>query len=96
MVSRGTARTPSFPESTKGSGIMNPEAMDVPYGKKAGDYWREMRLSDRIQAAGAHEYEEDEGGSHEAALKRAPDTALPISERAREMLRKMRDGWRKR
>ena len=57
--------------------------MDAPYGKEAGDYWRsKMRLRDRMQAAGAHEYEEHEGGSHEAALERGPDTALPVSEPA--------------
>ena len=30
-----------------------------------------------------------------AALKRGPDTPLPVSEPAREMLRKMRDGWKR-
>jgi len=81
---------------TLDSGVMNPEAMDAPYGQEAGDFWRsKMRLRDRMQAAGAHEYEEYKGGNHEAALKRGPDTALPVSEPAREMLRKMRDGWRR-
>ena len=81
---------------TLDSGIMNPETMDAPYGKQAGDYWRTgMRLRDRMQAVGAHEYEEYLGGHHEEALRRGPDTALPVSERAREMLRKMRDGWRR-
>jgi hypothetical protein len=80
---------------TLDSGVMNPEAMDAPYGEEAGDHWRsKMRLRDRMQAASAHEFEEHEGGSHEAALKRGPDTALPVSEPAREMLRKMRDGWK--
>ncbi len=74
---------------------MNPDAMDAPYGKDAGDFWRsKMRMRDRMQAAGVHEYEEHEGGSHEAALACGPDTALPVSEPAREMLRKMRDGWK--
>lgn len=77
------------------SGIMNPDAMDAPYGKEAGDYWRKMRLLDRMQAVGAHECEEHEGGSDDEALKRGPDTSLPVSEPAREMLRRMRDGWGK-
>jgi hypothetical protein len=47
-----------------------------------------------MQAAGAHEFEEHEGGSHEEALRRGPDTDLPISEPVREMLRRMQDGWR--
>jgi hypothetical protein len=78
---------------TLDSGIMNPEAMDAPYGEEAGGCWRRLRLRDRMQAAGAHEYEEHEGGGHEEALRRGPDTGLKISEPAREMLRKMRDGW---
>jgi hypothetical protein len=81
---------------TLDSGVMNPEVMDAPYGKEAGDFWRsKLRLRDRMQAAGAHEYEEYEGGNHEAALTRGPVSALPVSEPAWEMLRKMRDGWRK-
>ena len=44
--------------------------------------------------AADHAYEEHKGGSHAAALERGPDTALPVSEPAREMLRQMRDGWR--
>jgi hypothetical protein len=80
---------------TLDSGVMNPNVMDAPYGKEAGEFWRSnMRLRERMQAAGAHEYEEFEGGDHEAALKRGPETPLRISEAAREMLRKMRDGWR--
>src|SRR5581483_10452245 len=37
---------------TLDSGIMNPEAMDGPYGREAGEHWRRLRLRDRIQAAG--------------------------------------------
>ena len=32
--------------------------------------------------------------SHEAALKAAPKTDLPISDRAREICRAMERGWR--
>ena len=76
------------------SGIMNPAVMDGPYGEEAGNYWRGMRLPDRIKAATAHEYEEHRGGSHEASLKKAPDTKLPVGEKAREMLRRMERGWK--
>lgn len=75
------------------SGIMNPEAMDAPYGEEAGNYWRRMRLPDRIKAIVAHEYEEHQGGDHEASLKNAPDTKLSVGEEVREMLRKMERGW---
>ncbi len=78
---------------TLDSGVMNTEAMDAPYGEEGGDYWRtKTRLRDRMQATRGHEYDEHEGSSHEASLVRGPDTALPISEPAREMLKKMRDG----
>jgi hypothetical protein len=31
---------------------------------------------------------------HEAAVKHAPETNLPISDRARRILEEMRKGWR--
>jgi hypothetical protein len=34
------------------------------------------------------------GGDHDAAVRVAPETALPISDRARAILREMRRGWR--
>jgi hypothetical protein len=45
------------------------------------------RLRDRIDAIIAHEWEEDRLGSHEAALKAAPRTELPVSDGARRILR---------
>ena len=75
------------------SSIINLAAMDDPYGEEAGNFWRKMRLSDRIKAIVAHEYEEHRGGDHEASLKNAPDTKLPVSDEAREMLRRMERGW---
>jgi hypothetical protein len=49
-----------------------------------------------VDCANAHEYEEHRHGmDHEAALKHAPKTALPISERAREIAKAMEDGWRR-
>lgn len=78
---------------TVDSGVMNLDVMDAVYGRRSGDLWRRLRLRERIQAAGVHEYEEHEGGSHQESLRRGPVTALPISPRAREMLELMRDGW---
>ena len=46
-------------------------------------------LGDRIDAIIAHEWEEDQLGSHEAAMKHAPKTQLPISDGARRILRAM-------
>jgi hypothetical protein len=36
------------------------------------------------------------GGSHVEALKHAPSTELPITDRAREIARAMQKGWRER
>jgi hypothetical protein len=43
----------------------------------------------------AHEYEEHRhGGDRVEALKHAPSTELPITDRAREIARAMQTGWR--
>jgi hypothetical protein len=42
----------------------------------------------------AHEICEADHGSHEAALKMAPRTELPISDRARRILMEMKKAWR--
>jgi hypothetical protein len=76
---------------------MNPAAMDEPYGEACGDLWRKTRLKDRIQAIVAcekAEYEYD--GDHELALIAAPETTLPISHAARELLRAQEAGWKTR
>ena len=74
------------------SGVMNLEALDVPYGEEAGKLWAGSRLKDRMQAIIAHEEAEHLTGSHAGAL--ATDTELPVSHRAKEILRAMRDGWK--
>lgn len=78
------------------SAVMNPFAMDGPYGEECGNLWRKSRLPDRIQAIIAHERAEHEYEDHELALIAAPDTDLPISQRAREILRAMESGWKSR
>lgn len=67
------------------SGVLNPELLKG----KGSRVWPKGRLRDRIDAVIAHEYEEDRLGSHEAALKAASKTALPVSDGARRILRAM-------
>jgi hypothetical protein len=76
------------------SGSLNPQQITEKYGKRAGKLWAESRLRDRWDALAAHEDAEWRmGGDHEAAVRVAPETELPISDRAREILRQMRKGW---
>ncbi len=79
------------------SGVMNPAAMDAPYGEACGQIWRKTRLKDRMQAIIAHEKAEHEyDDDHELALIAAPETKLPISNPARELLRAQERGWKSR
>jgi hypothetical protein len=62
------------------------------FGKIKGfSAWNNARLSTRVDAVIAHEYEELLGATHAQALRRAPNTTLNISEEARKLLRAMRD-----
>lgn len=77
------------------SGSFNPDLLTNDYGKKAGKLWAGSRLRDRWDALTAHEDTEwREGGDHEAAVWKAPETELPISDRARRSLISIRRGWR--
>jgi hypothetical protein len=78
------------------SGVFNPELMTKAYTKKTAKLWRKSRLRDRIDAIIAHEISEADYGTHEAALKMAPKTELPINDRARRILVEMEKGWRER
>lgn len=71
---------------TVNSGALNPELLK---GGKGGRLWPKARLRDRIDAIITHEFEEDRHGTHEAALKAAPKTGLPITDGARRVLRAM-------
>lgn len=53
-----------------------------------------MALKDRIDSVIAHEFEEHRTGSHDEAIEAAPDTGLPISHAARELLRLQREQQR--
>jgi hypothetical protein len=67
------------------------------YGSHATELFGKGRLRERQDAIIAHEYEEHRhGADHEAALKHAPETELPITERAREICKAMEKGWRDR
>ena len=75
------------------SGVLNDDLLTRDYAKEAADLFRKARLRDRIDAIIAHEYEEHRTGSHVGSLKAAPETILPISDRARVILRAMEIGW---
>lgn len=66
------------------SGCLNSELLN---SRKGGKTWSNARLRDRIDAIIAHEWEEDQHGSHEAALKAGLKTELPISAGARRILK---------
>ena len=79
------------------SGLLNDDLLKKDYGTKAARLFERARLRDRLDVIIAHEYEEHRHGmSHEAALKAAPKTELPISDRARELAKAMSRGWRQR
>ena len=80
---------------TLDSGLMNPDLLADGYDEAAQKAWRHTRIGDRAQAIIAHELAEHEyGGDHELALIAGPETDLPISHTARELLRQMERGWR--
>jgi hypothetical protein len=77
-------------------GVLNLDLLTKDYAAKAAEMWARERLKDRIDAIIIHELAEAEAGTHEAALKLAPETERPISARTRTILRAMRDGWKRR
>ncbi len=80
---------------TLDSGLMNPDLMSATYDEGTQSSWRRTRIRDRAQAIIAHEIAEAQyKGDHELALIAAPETKLPISRAARELLRQMERGWR--
>jgi len=77
------------------SGVFNLDLLGTHYGETASRLFGQSRLRDRLDSIIAHEFEEHRNGmDHEAALKAAPTTDLPISDRAREICRAMVRGWR--
>jgi hypothetical protein len=77
------------------SGSLNPELLTKDYGEDAGKIWADSRLRHRWDALVAHEdMEWRMGGDHATAVQNAPETDLPISGHAREILEAMRKGYR--
>jgi hypothetical protein len=71
---------------TVNSGVLNPDLLK---GQKGGRIWPKARLRDRIDAIIAHEWAESKHVNHEAALKAAAKTELPVSDGAKRILRAM-------
>jgi hypothetical protein len=77
------------------SGLFNFDLLRKDYGEEAARIFADSDVTSRLDAIIAHEYEEHRhGGSHVEALKHAPSTELPISDRAREIAIGMQQGWR--
>ena len=77
-----------------GAGLFNPELIADIYGEEAGRLFGDSRIEDRLDSIIAHEYEEHRHDmSHVEALKTAPKSELPISDRAREIAEAMKRGW---
>jgi hypothetical protein len=66
--------------------VLNPGLLK---GKKGGRIWPKARLRNRIDAIIAHEWAEDKTLDHDAALKSATRTELPVSDGARRILKAM-------
>jgi hypothetical protein len=77
------------------SGLFNFDLLREDYGEEAAKLYADSDVTSRLDAIIAHEYEEHRhGGIHVEALKHAPSTELPITDRAREIARAMQEGWR--
>jgi hypothetical protein len=95
-----------WPEETTGGGNVPGRRLTVDSGvfniklmanhPEAGQVWARSRLRDRIDAIIAHEDAESLTGDHDRAEVMAPDTALPITEGARHILRTIRGKRRER
>jgi hypothetical protein len=68
------------------SGVLNPELLK---GKKGGRVWANETLRNRIDAIIAHEWAEHQTLDHDAALKAAAKTELPVGDGAKRILKAM-------
>jgi hypothetical protein len=71
---------------TVNSGVVNAKLWK---GQKGGRIWLKVRLRDRIDATIAHEWAKSQYADHQAALKAAAKTELPVSDAAKRLLRAM-------
>jgi hypothetical protein len=95
-----------WPEETTGGGNVPGRRLTVDSGvfnaallanrPEAGNVWAKSRLRDRIDAIIAHEDAESLTGDHDLAEAMAPDTTLPITDGARQILRAIRGNPRER
>jgi hypothetical protein len=76
------------------SGIFNDGLMQ-PVGLRADRAWRRASVETRAMAVLAHEDVESKGYTHEEAVEMAPDTGLPVTHAARELLRIIREEQRR-
>ncbi len=76
------------------SGIFNDDLMQ-PLGPHAHRAWRRSSVETRAMAVVAHENVESWGHTHDEAVEMAPDTALPITDAARGLLRIIREEQRR-
>ncbi len=74
---------------TVDSGVFNTALMSNRPAARA--VWAKSRLRDRIDAVIAHEDAESLTGFHDVAEAMAPDTTLPITDGARQILRAIRE-----
>jgi hypothetical protein len=77
---------------TVDSGVFNPELNAEKMGPEASALWAKSRLRDRIDAVISHEHAEASGIGHNEAVQKAVETPLPISDKARHMLRVIAEG----
>jgi hypothetical protein len=76
------------------SGIFNDDLMQ-PLGMQADRSWRRASVETRAMAVLAHEDVESWGHTHEEAVEMSPDTKLPITHAAKELLRIIREDQRR-
>ncbi len=65
------------------------------FSPKSDRAWRRASVETRAMAVLPHEEIEGRGHSHEEAVEMAPDTMLPISHAARELLKIIREEQRR-
>jgi hypothetical protein len=76
------------------SGVFNDDLMQT-LGARAEKAWRGASVETRAMVVLPHEEIESRGYTHEDAVEMAPDTALPITHAARELLRIIREEQRR-
>ena len=74
------------------AGLLNGDLLKKNYHANAAGLFAKETLRHRLDSIIAHEETESRLGDHEKALQAAPETELPITERAREICRAMKKG----